>query len=98
MKGDNNMKVFLWYVFPVMIVLALSVANIVASAKAVNMGEHLHDLDLKQATLRQEQRELDGTLAETLSLHGLLNEAIAQGYQPIGTVAFISSAKPVAMR
>lgn len=92
------MKVFLWYVFPVMIVLALSVTNIVASAQAVNMGERLHELDMKQATLRQEQRELDSTLASTLSLHKLRVEALAQGYQPIDTVAFVSSVKPVAMR
>lgn len=92
------MKIFLWYVFPVMIVLALSIANIVASAKAVNMGERLHNLDVKQTALRQEQRELDSTLASTLSLHKLRVEALAQGYQPIGTVAFISSVKPVAMR
>ena len=92
------MKTFLWYVFPVTIVLALTVANIVASAKAVNMGERLHDLNVKQAVLRQEQRELDSTLAASLSLHKLRDEALVQGYQPIGTVAFISSAKPVAMR
>lgn len=92
------MKIFLWYVFPMMIVLALSIANIVASAKAVNMGERLHDLDVKQTALRQEQKELDSALASTLSLHKLQIEALSQGYQPIGTVAFISSAKPVAMR
>ena len=92
------MKTFLWYVFPAIIVLALAVANIVASAQAVNMGERLHDLNVKQAVLRQEQRELDSTLASTLSLHKLRDEALAQGYQPIGTVAFVSSAKPVAMR
>ena len=92
------MKVFLWYVFPVMIVLTLCVANIVASAQAVNMGERLHDLDVKQAALRQDQKELDSTLAATLSLHKLRDEALAQGYQPIDAVAFISTAKPVAMR
>lgn len=92
------MKTFLWYVFPVMIVLVLCVLNIVASAKAVNMGERLHNLDVKQAVLRQEQRELDSSLAVVLSLHKLRDEALVQGYQPIDTVAFVSSAKPVAMR
>lgn len=92
------MKTFLWYVFPVMIVLVLCVLNIVASAKAINMGERLHDVEVKQAILRQEQRELDDELAIVLSLHKLRDEALVQGYQPIDTVAFISTAKPVAMR
>ena len=92
------MKVFLWYIFPACIVLALCVVNIVASAKAVNMGERLRDLDMKQVALHQEQKELESTLATSLSLHKLRDEAIAQGYQPIGAVAFIAAVKPVAMR
>jgi len=92
------MKTFLWYVFPAMVVLSLCVLNIVASAKAVNMGERLHALDAKQAILRQEKKELDSALATSLSLHKLRDEALAQGYEPVGSVAFVSSAKPVAMR
>lgn len=92
------MKVFIWFIAPLLIVLGLSVANVAASARTVSMGETIHGFDIKLAELRKEQKELDGQLASALSLHTLRQEALAQGYVPVSGVAIISSVRPVAMR
>lgn len=92
------MKTILTIIVPMCVVLSLTIANIAYSAKTVNIGQYVHNLEQKNIVLRLEQKDLDEELASSLSLRTLREEAITQGFVPISSVSFLTTARPVAMR
>ncbi|MBI5151146.1 MAG: hypothetical protein HZA34_01100 [Candidatus Pacebacteria bacterium] len=92
------MKTILAIIVPACVVFGLAIANIAYSAKTVNIGEYVHNLEQKNIVLRLEQKDLDEELATSLSLRTLREEAVAQGFIPISSVSFLTAARPVAMR
>lgn len=89
---------YLAFFGPLVTVLILVITNILFSGRMVGVGEKLQALEQHQQALRLENKDLNTSVAKLGSLHVAEEEAIAQGYARITTVAQLTATRPVALR
>lgn len=86
------------FVLPLILLAVLGAANIAFSGQMVNQGEKIHAMEVQQIQLALQEKDLDTELAGRQSLQTIKNEALAQGYVPVTSAAFVDGARPVALR
>lgn len=86
------------FTLPLLTLLVLGAANIAFSGQLVNQGEQIHALEADTTKLALYEKDLDTKLAGLQSLQNIKNDAIAQGYIPVTSAAYVDGARPVALR